>query len=90
MNIVRTMSWPYDPYTGTLPPPLCFTVPAGSRVQTSGHLQVSKGLKVTLGVENKMMDPSDASTWQRPYRFDTGQHGLMPGRFPQAAGARYY
>jgi hypothetical protein len=51
-----------------LPPPLCFTVPAGQAVNAAapqrGGAQMFAPAKPKL-----MMDPSDPSTWQRPYEF---------------------
>jgi len=64
------------PYDGTLPPPLCFTVPAGSRMET-GAMIAGGALIVSPRKPKLMMDPLDRSTWQRPYRFDAPQapHG---------------
>lgn len=60
-----TYSAPYNP---NLPPPLCFTQPAGSQMP-AGKLIVSGGLCVTARKPKLMMDPTDPTTWQRPYRF---------------------
>jgi len=68
--ITNTMAWPAEPFEPSLPPPLCFTVPAGSpQVRTRGQLIRGGGMAVTLRTPRLMMDPSDPSTWQRPYRF---------------------
>lgn len=69
--ITTTWSWPADPYNGSLPPPLCFTVPAGSPQQSTKVLVTSGGLQVSFRKPRLMMDPSDRSTWQRQYRFTT-------------------
>jgi hypothetical protein len=67
--ITRDMSWQYSPYAPKLPPPLCFTVPAGNPAAGS-HMQVAGGgIKVQTRQPKLMMDPSDRSTWQRSYRF---------------------
>lgn len=55
----------YDP---SLPPPLCFTVPAGHR-RATGPLSVSAPLRFSPAKPHLMMDPSDPTTWQRPYVF---------------------
>ena len=66
----NTLSWPASPYNGQLPPPLCFTVPAGDpTVRTRGQLARGTGFGVTLRKPKLMMDPSDPATWQRPYVF---------------------
>jgi hypothetical protein len=64
----NTMAWPAEPYRADLPPPLCFTTPAGDR-GAEGPLIRTGGLAVTLRTPKLMMDPSDETTWQRPYRF---------------------
>jgi hypothetical protein len=70
VNISRDYQpWSNDPYDPTLPPPLCFTRPAGSREQTGDQFFVGKMPKVTLRTPKLMMDPSDPMTWQRDYRF---------------------
>lgn len=89
MNIMRSMAWGYESYDGSQPPPLCFSAPDAVARQSNGKLYTGGGFGVTLRRPKKMMDPSDSSTWQRPYRWDTGQSGLMPGRYPQATGSRY-
>jgi hypothetical protein len=55
----------WDP---TLPPPLCFTVPAGHR-RASGTLLVPGTTRLVPSRPHLMMDPSDPTTWQRPYIF---------------------
>lgn len=55
----------YDP---SLPPPLCFTVPAGKR-RATGPLFVTRIRPISMAKPNLMMDPSDPTTWQRPYVF---------------------
>jgi hypothetical protein len=55
----------YDP---ALPPPLCFTVPAGHR-RGSGTLYVAGIAPLVPSKPHLMMDPSDPTTWQRPYVF---------------------
>jgi hypothetical protein len=68
--ITRSWAWSPDPYNGALPPPLCFTIPDGVRTMMGpGYLATGGGLGVTLRRRKLMMDPSDSSTWQRPYRF---------------------
>lgn len=69
--ITRSMAWPGSPYAATQPPPLCFTIPAGSKIQSTKVLQTGGGLKVTLATPRLAMDPSDRTTWQRPYIFGT-------------------
>lgn len=64
----NTMAWPATPYQPDLPPPLCFTTPAGDRAP-DGPLVRSGVPAVTLRAPKLMMDPSDETTWQRPYRF---------------------
>jgi hypothetical protein len=66
--ITRSLAWQYDPYAPALPPPLCFTVPAGSPMYTSKTMHTGGGIAVTVRKPKLMMDPSDRSTWQRPYR----------------------
>ena len=63
------MAWSGDPYDPTLPPPLCFTRPAGSLEMTGDQFFVGKLPKITLRKSKLMMDPSDPMTWQRDYRF---------------------
>jgi hypothetical protein len=65
------MAWSSDPYNPALPPPLCFTRPAGSLEMTGSQFQVGATPKVTLRHPKLMMDPSDPMTWQRDYRFTT-------------------
>lgn len=55
----------YDP---ALPPPLCFTVPA-SKKRATGPLFVSRISGLHMAKPRLMMDPSDPTTWQRPYVF---------------------
>jgi hypothetical protein len=69
ISITRTWSWSPEPFDPSLPPPLCWTVPAGSRQQSGTRLLTSPGLNVTLRARKLMMDPSDPSTWQKVYRF---------------------
>ena len=53
-----------------LPPPLCWTVPAANRAPAQGGLiRPGAGQPLILGQPHKMADPSDPSTWQRPYQF---------------------
>lgn len=66
--ITRTLAWSYDEGNGALPPPLCFTVPARAKLQRAPMAR-GGGLQVSLGTPHLMADPSDPSTWQRPYRF---------------------
>ena len=61
----RHQALTYDP---ALPPPLCFTVPAGYQ-RSKGNLRVAGTQPLTPGRPRLMMDPSDPSTWQREYRF---------------------
>lgn len=59
-------------YGSNLPPPLCFTVPAGSWHASgipAGARQPSGQPRLMSRKPRLMMDPSDSSTWQRPYRF---------------------
>jgi len=67
-NVTRQWAWPAYPYAAQLPPPLCFTEPA-ALPRTRGTLQVSPPPALTPAAPHLMMDPSDPSTWQRPYRF---------------------
>jgi hypothetical protein len=64
----RTWAWSADPYDKNLPPPLCFTAPAGQRFP-QGRVVAGGGLGVKFRKPKLMMDPTDRSTWQRPYRF---------------------
>lgn len=60
------------PYAAALPPPLCFTVPArlpATRSTPTGGIQTGGMVPLTPSYPKLMMDPSDPSTWQRPYRF---------------------
>jgi hypothetical protein len=69
VNIVRNMAWDESPFDPSLPPPLCFTVPAGFR-PTAGHtFIVSRMPRLRPQRPKLMMDPSDPTTWQRDYRF---------------------
>jgi hypothetical protein len=69
VRIVRDLAWDESPFDPTLPPPLCFTQPAGLR-PTAGHtFIVSRGPRITPRPPKLMMDPSDPATWQRQYRF---------------------
>jgi hypothetical protein len=69
VRITRSWQWAYDPYDATLPPPLCFTVPAHSLQMSGYQFNVGKAPAVTLRTPKLMMDPSDPLTWQRDYRF---------------------
>jgi hypothetical protein len=70
LNFRRTRAWVYDAYDPELPPPLCFTYPAGALVRNSAYLpRPGTAVQVSLRQPKLMMDPSDRSTWQRPYRF---------------------
>jgi hypothetical protein len=70
LTIRRTGAWVYDAYDPLLPPPLCFTHPAGALLKHGTYLP-RPGTAIELGLRQPklMMDPSDRSTWQRPYRF---------------------
>lgn len=59
----RHQALTYDP---ALPPPLCFTVPAGYQ-RSTGTLWVSGVRGLVPSKPHLMMDPSDPTTWQRPY-----------------------
>lgn len=61
-------AWSPEAYDRTLPPPLCFTDPAG---EPSGNAPMMRGgvTGLTPRPPKMMMDPTDRSTWQRPYRF---------------------
>jgi hypothetical protein len=69
VDITRNWEWDAFPYNGRLPPPLCFTVPAGSKVNTSKVLVTGGHAPLILSPAKLMMDPSDPSTWQRTYKF---------------------
>jgi len=70
MNLTRLPAWTPSPYSPGLPPPLCFTVPAGDIPHGHvGTLTVGPTPRANLAPPRLMMDPSDATTWQRPYRF---------------------
>lgn len=59
-------------YATNLPPPLCFTVPAGSPTATgipAGARSPSGQPHLMSRKPRLMMDPSDPTTFQRPYRF---------------------
>lgn len=59
-------------YAAGLPPPLCFTVPDRSvnhQGAPAGALQAGGAQMLGMSRPGMMMDPSDPSTWQRPYRF---------------------
>ena len=64
----NTMAWPAEPFDPALPPPLCFTEPAGAP-RAGGPIIRQGGMRVTLRTPKLMMDPSDPTTWQRAYRF---------------------
>ena len=59
----------YGAVDPTLPPPLCFTVPAANRAPTQGGLYRGGIPPVSLSPPKLMMDPHDPATWQRPYLF---------------------
>lgn len=59
----------YGAIDPSLPPPLCFTVPAENRAPVQGGLVRSGMPRMILIPPRLMMDPKDPSTWQRPYRF---------------------
>ena len=68
----KELKHPAPGFATNLPPPLCFTVPCGS-YRASG---IPAGARAHSGQPrlmsrkpHLMMDPSDPSTWQRPYRF---------------------
>lgn len=64
------LNYSYGGPSAQLPPPLCFTVPAANRAPRQGGLiRPNAGQPLILGQPNKMADPSDPSTWQRPYQF---------------------
>lgn len=69
--ITRGSDFPhvYAAYDPALPPPLCFTVPAGQGAAPAGSMIRSGSMPVRLSTERKMADPSDSTTWQRQYRF---------------------
>lgn len=69
MNITRSMEWQASGFDPTLPPPLCFTRPAGSLEMTGNSFIVTKLPAIRLRTPKLMMDPSDPMTWQRDYRF---------------------
>ena len=60
-------------YSGTdpsLPPPLCYTVPHANRaLPTQGRMYRNGFMPVQARQPHLMADPTDPSTWQRPYRF---------------------
>jgi hypothetical protein len=72
-TITRNLAWDAEPYNGALPPPLCFTVPAGNLTMTSKTLVAGATPAGYFGpgerTQKLMMDPSDPATWQRTYRF---------------------
>jgi hypothetical protein len=86
--ITNTMAWPAESYDPSLPPPLCFTKPAGAVVRTSGQLLRGPGFHVTLRKPKLMMDPSDPTTWQRTYQFGTEGMGSGPAITSSAAVKR--
>ena len=54
----------------SLPPPLCFTVPDANRaLPTQGRMYRGGMMPVQARQPHLMMDPTDPSTWQRPYSF---------------------
>lgn len=60
----------YSGNSAHLPPPLCFTVPAANRAPAQGGIIRPTNMQaLVLSKPNLMMDPSDPSTWQRPYVF---------------------
>lgn len=68
----KTIKHPCPGFATNLPPPLCFTVPAGSYRATgipAGARQPSGQPGLAAKKPHLMADPSDSSTWQRPYRF---------------------
>jgi hypothetical protein len=82
--ITRTWAWPADPYAKGMPPPLCFTVPAGSKPGAAGKLITTGGFGVTLRKPKLMMEPDNPATWQRPYRFTQDGPAKQPmNRFGQ-------
>jgi hypothetical protein len=82
--ITTTWSWPADSYDHELPPPLCFTVPAGQLPGgTSDRINAHGAMVASMRQPKLMMDPSDRSTWQRPYLFGaTGNLTVPPPRTP--------
>lgn len=68
--ITRTYAWAYSPYDAALPPPLGFvTHNTASHVDRRGRMHRGGVPSMMMGKPRIMMDPSDSSTWQRPYRF---------------------
>ena len=59
-------------YAAGLPPPLCFTIPDGSiqhHGAPAGAMAAGGAQQLGMAKPRMMMDPSDQTTWQRPYRF---------------------
>ena len=52
------------------PPPLCFDVPARNRAPAPNRVLGGGTHTLVFKPMRGMMDPSDPSTWQRPYWFD--------------------
>jgi hypothetical protein len=68
--ITRTWEWSPYPWNKAYPVPLCFTIPAGNRSMVRpGYLATGGALRFIPPRQKLMMDPTDQSTWQRPYRF---------------------
>jgi len=60
----------YSGYDATQPPPLGFvTHPAASHKPTAGRMHRAGSMSLAPSQPHLMADPSDPSTWQRPYRF---------------------
>jgi hypothetical protein len=59
----------YSGNDASLPPPLCFTVPAKNRAPRQGGLVRGGVNPIRPSAPNVMMEPSDPATWQRPYQF---------------------
>ena len=66
--VKRSWAWTPEPYDPALPPPLCFTEPDGQKTNTRPLIRNST-LALSLRQPKLMMDPSDPTTWQRPYLF---------------------
>jgi hypothetical protein len=77
--VTETQEWQAYPYDAELPPPLCFSLPAGAVLKNNtGRVQIGGAVKASMSQPKLMMDPSDRSTWQRPYRFGATDNIIQP------------
>jgi hypothetical protein len=76
----QSEEWAAFPYDPELPPPLCFSLPAGATLMNQpGRVQAGGAVWAAFSQPTLMMDPSDRSTWQRPYYFDPGITSVNTG-----------